>query len=264
MGVLVIKDGGQFNPVKSIYPDGQPYVTVKELPRGETCDVAFIYKSAIDIIALVCTADALERNQSPVRNLFIPYFPFARSDRKFGEGEGIPALQMAFTLNAIRAQNVEIVDPHSDLIENCVSNAKIITQAQIYQRIIRTKFLDRTDVLVAPDLGAYKKLSQYADQMMTFAYKTRHEENIYVRLLEKLEPGKNYFIIDDICDGGGTFIELAKVLRSEADARKISLFVTHGIFSRGLNVFDGLIDNIYTTNTRDDKFTGKLEGVVIK
>ncbi|MEI8631794.1 phosphoribosyltransferase family protein [Vibrio sp. PP-XX7] len=60
--------------------------------------------------------------------------------------------------------------------------------------------------------------------------------------------GKKVLIADDICDGGRTFVELAKVLKSEG-ATEISLFVTHGIFSKGFEVFAGLIDVIYTTDS---------------
>ena len=56
-------------------------------------------------------------------------------------------------------------------------------------------------------------------------------------------------IVDDICDGGRTFIEIAKVLKQKG-AGKIKLYVTHGIFSKGLDVFDGLIDEIYTMKGR--------------
>ena len=55
-----------------------------------------------------------------------------------------------------------------------------------------------------------------------------------------------YIIVDDICDGGRTFIEIAKVIRNEIynDAR-VELYVTHGIFSKGMEVFEGLIDKIF-------------------
>jgi len=61
--------------------------------------------------------------------------------------------------------------------------------------------------------------------------------------------GKNVLIVDDICDGGRTFIELARVLENYNEANSVDLYVTHGIFSKGLGVFDGLIDKIYTPNS---------------
>jgi ribose-phosphate pyrophosphokinase len=61
---------------------------------------------------------------------------------------------------------------------------------------------------------------------------------------------KHVIIVDDICDGGRTFIELAKVLKSNK-VKNITLFVTHGIFSKGVDaLFENGIDNIITTDTR--------------
>ena len=57
-----------------------------------------------------------------------------------------------------------------------------------------------------------------------------------------------FYIVDDICDGGRTFIEIAKYLKEadSIDSSRIHLMVTHGFFTKGLGVFDGLIDHIYT------------------
>jgi ribose-phosphate pyrophosphokinase len=60
--------------------------------------------------------------------------------------------------------------------------------------------------------------------------------------------GRCAVITDDICDGGYTFIKIAEQLRAK-NVERIVLFVTHGIFSKGLGVFDGLIDQVITTNS---------------
>jgi len=61
--------------------------------------------------------------------------------------------------------------------------------------------------------------------------------------------GRNCVMVDDICDGGKTFIEIAKKLK-EKNCGKIFLVVTHGIFSKGMSVFRGLIDEVHTPNGR--------------
>jgi len=60
--------------------------------------------------------------------------------------------------------------------------------------------------------------------------------------------GRTAIITDDICDGGYTFIKVAEQLKAKG-ASKVILFVTHGIFSKGLGVFDGLIDHVFTTDS---------------
>ena len=59
---------------------------------------------------------------------------------------------------------------------------------------------------------------------------------------------EDYVIVDDLCDGGGTFIGIAKDLR-ERGARRVFLIVTHAIFSKGLEPFRGLLDRVYCTNS---------------
>jgi ribose-phosphate pyrophosphokinase len=71
----------------------------------------------------------------------------------------------------------------------------------------------------------------------------------------------NFLIVDDICDGGRTFIELAKVLRPLTNG-SIFLYVTHGIFSQGLDVFKGVIDHIYTANLFNPSHEGELVTVI--
>jgi ribose-phosphate pyrophosphokinase len=115
--------------------------------------------------------------------------------------------------------------------------------------------------LISPDAGASKKTVKIAE------YFNGEPEVIQAQKLRNLKTGeivkteilgdvkgKKVLIADDICDGGRTFIELAKVLKNQG-AIEVSLFITHGIFSKGLEVFEGLIDTIYTT----DSFRPKSE-----
>lgn len=71
-----------------------------------------------------------------------------------------------------------------------------------------------------------------------------------MRILDDVDlTDKTVMILDDICDGGRTFIEAVKHLR-EAGAKRVELYVTHGIFSKGVeNLLDNGIDHIYTTNS---------------
>ena len=84
-----------------------------------------------------------------------------------------------------------------------------------------------------------------------YATKVRNPDNGEILRTEVPEDvsyrGKNLLIVDDICDGGRTFIELAKVLRDYEPSR-IDLYVTHGIFSKGFEIFEDLIDHFYVAN----------------
>jgi ribose-phosphate pyrophosphokinase len=113
----------------------------------------------------------------------------------------------------------------------------------------------RDIVLVSPDAGANKKtfeVAKYfstnfirADKLRDLTTGQIKETIVYADDL----TGKTAVILDDICDGGRTFIELAKVLKAKG-AAKVILFVTHGIFSAGLDpLFAGGIDAIWTTDS---------------
>jgi len=114
--------------------------------------------------------------------------------------------------------------------------------------------------LVSPDAGALKKIFDIAAKFkINFIQASKHRDlktgNITSTEIPDLqqEGDQKYVIVDDLCDGGRTFIELAKVIREKrkntTGVTKIYLVVTHGVFSAGLKPFKGIIDKIYTTNS---------------
>jgi ribose-phosphate pyrophosphokinase len=112
---------------------------------------------------------------------------------------------------------------------------------------------------VSPDAGAYKKIFDVAQEFridnIATATKVRdlktgkilHTEipNLPVTLAEDFK----YVIVDDICDGGRTFVELAKAIREQRPTAKIYLVVTHGIFSGGFEGLGEYFEHVYTTNS---------------
>jgi ribose-phosphate pyrophosphokinase len=114
--------------------------------------------------------------------------------------------------------------------------------------------------LVSPDAGAYKKIFDVAqkfniDNIIT-ASKVRDIKTGAILRTEvpTLDQHKDlkYIIIDDICDGGRTFTELAKVMKESRPTAKIYLVVTHGIFSAGFDELSKYFEQIYTTNSYKD------------
>jgi ribose-phosphate pyrophosphokinase len=108
---------------------------------------------------------------------------------------------------------------------------------------------------VCPDKGARSRCENMAtalgDRPLVYCEKVRDPAtgkilgtDVHAQTLE----GKTAVITDDICDGGMTFIKIAEQLKAKR-ADKVVLFVTHGIFSKGLDVFDTLIDHVFTTNS---------------
>lgn len=188
--------------------------------------------------------------------LNLPYLPHGRADRVFQPGNPLPL--WAF-FNIIKDWFAEIIitDPHSDYLQQAFpSQSWMITVYPQHQCAIETiPKIVSGDVIVVPDEGAINKATQLhellkrrkVETILAFATKIRNLDNghiLSVQLGDGDYSGKRCIIVDDIADGGGTFIPLAEALRS-AGASSVELYVTHGIFAKGLNSFKGLIDTIH-------------------
>lgn len=219
------------------------------------------------LIQLMMATDALKRlsfNKVPIE-LVIPYFPYARQDRVCVNGEALGAEVMARFINDLDFAKVTIWDAHSDVSPALIHNVVNVPQTELLKRSeqLSNRLLTGELCLLSPDAGASKKTLKIAEEFNgePEVIQAQKQRNLKTGEILKTEisgqvANKNVLIVDDICDGGRTFIELAKVLKSRG-ANEISLFITHGIFSKGLEVFEGLIDAIYTT----DSFKPKNEFV---
>lgn len=229
---------------------------------------------AQDIMMLLMAIDAL-RNQFSPRipiDLVIPYLPYARQDRVCFSGEAFGLKVMANMINQLKCRNITLFDAHSPVALEALNNATSICQAELVKRDPQLLALLRSsDVLpVAPDKGAQRKIVAFCHKLalnhMILGNKIRCNDTGHIQHVEfeGCVQGKHMLIVDDICDGGRTFIEVAKSLKNSG-AKSVSLYVTHGIFSNGLAVFKGLIDTIYTTDSFcDGKRIEPVEGVNLK
>lgn len=211
------------------------------------------------LVKLLIAVDALKRllNEATSIELVIPYFPYARQDRVCVEGEALGAAVMANFINNLDFAKVTIWDAHSEVSPALLNRVINVEQVDLLKRCgeLNQRLSTGELTLISPDAGASKKTIKIAETFngepeVIQAQKVRNlktGEILKTEILGNVE-GKKVLITDDICDGGRTFIELAKVLKNKG-AVEISLFITHGIFSKGLEVFEGLIDAIYTTDS---------------
>lgn len=226
--------------------------------------------SSEEVIRLLMVTDAVRRQYPGIDiHLNLPYLPYARQDRLCDSGEAMSLKVFASLINSQRYKSVQIMDCHSDVGTALINNVAHIEQPTVMEMcsILKEKLLNKEYVLASPDAGAMKKIHKvnkhFAGGPVVCASKERDASTgqiLGVSISHKdlvSITNKNVLIVDDICDGGRTFIELAKLLKPLANC--VDLYVTHGIFSKGVEVFDGLIDNVYTTNSiRDLKSTNKF------
>jgi len=224
--------------------------------------------SSNDIMELVMAVDALRRLDDTPVVLFMPYVPYARQDRVCVPGESFSLKAFANIINGLNFHRVFVVDPHSDVVGAVFNNIHIITQKQIihnFDSFVNTVISEKA-LFISPDAGANKKTSELAayfghtsfiraDKLRDLATGKIKETIVYA---DKIEIP--VVIADDICDGGRTFIELAKVLKSKG-CPKVILYVTHGIFSQGFEtLLANGIDQIFTTDSYKTQ-TGGLQNV---
>jgi len=261
--------------MKSIYLiESNEQVELKKFAGGE-CHVKFLTQfseedkvrihtrlnTSDDVMTLCLAVDALRNMQVSYIELFIPYMPYARQDRVMVPGEPLSVKVMANIINGLSLNKVFVFDAHSDVSVALLNNCHNISNEDMVKFFLRELSLDDY-ALVSPDLGAYKKVDKLAQKL---GYKGQIATGIKVRDLgtgkiiksevntENLE-GKACLVIDDICDGGRTFIELAGALK-EKNAGDLYLIVSHGIFSH--NAIDRLKEAGYKQVCSSDSIRNK-------
>lgn len=208
---------------------------------------------------------ARQYNSRASIELFFGYFPYARQDRNMVKGDSFALRIFASMVNNLKADSVVICDPHSDVTPALVDNCRTITQSSLF---MQSEVVDRIrnnpkHAVISPDAGAMKKIYNVmrdcglSNNPLIHMMKHRdvstgtitHSSIVNVADLHGVEE---VTIIDDICDGGATFIAAAEQLKAY-NVKRVNLFVTHGVFSRGTkHLTDHGIDAIYTTSTYFD------------
>ncbi len=181
------------------------------------------------------------------RVLLLPYLPGSRDDR----GHAIGATVYAKLINSMGFERVVTIDPHSHHMPQLINNLTVVDPVQMMAYTV-----DREGLVgvIAPDAGAVARASTAALALgvpLIQATKVRDQATGKLSGFDcpDLEPG-NYLVVDDICDGGGTFNGLADVIFDKSEDVRLDLWVTHGIFSKGLDeLLADRFDSIYTTDS---------------
>ena len=241
----------------TIFSGGEIHIQIESVDYN-VIDVELEINNSDDLMEYLNLDNALFYYlNAPVQvNLAIDYLPYARQDRVCARGQSFSLEVLAGILNNLRNNTVIIFkDVHSKVSTDIIRNSFNVPQLTLIKSVMGN-VLEDIDVLVAPDKGARDKVYEiseaYPDMGLVIGEKVRDPltgDIVETRLTNDVVDltGKVCLIPDDICDGGRTFIELAKVLKDHG-APKVVLYVTHGIFSKGLDVFDDLIDEIYCFN----------------
>lgn len=242
-------------PVKIIkFPDGQVIVDVDS--SSVPCDFDGYFKiysrgSWNDLQIVSGAVKAIRHLWSNEILLYIPYIG-GRSDRRFSENQAHYLKEVyAPVLNSLNCY-VYTLDPHSDVVDAVITNCCPYTNKNYVETVLKhSKTND--NCLVVPDNGALKKCHEILSLFSSFIVcdKTRDISTgkiSSINIPNLIPHADSYYIVDDICDGGRTFIEIGKLLRPRI-LTDLNLVVTHGIFSNGFTELLSIFSEIHSTNS---------------
>ncbi len=221
------------------FADMEVFVEIHENVRGE--DVFVIqstsYPTNDNLMELLITLDALRRSSARRITPVIPYFGYARQDRKSGPRTPISAKLVANLITEAGANRVLTMDLHAGQIQGFfdipVDNLSV---APLISKDIEERFAGREVMIVSPDVGGVLRARTIARRLncdLAIIDKRRERAGVseVMNIIGEVE-GRDCIIIDDIVDSGGTLCNGADALLANG-ARSVSVYVTHGVLSGG-------------------------------
>lgn len=277
--MIQIKVGNNIIPYESfIFNGGEIQVKIDKVnilealgrQQFKNIDIKANITKPHELMKLTLIKDALDNiftfwAKKPSYQLNMPYVPYARQDRVMQPGEALSIKVLANIINMLKFDVVHITDPHSDVTPALINNVDVIPQDLAFwwtvdgNKDFRKAFnYAEKKAIVSPDAGASKKAFKIAEKLgvETFCTGTKHRDVKTGEITHTSVDtggadltGYTVLIPDDICDGGRTFVELAKVLKEKHGVKSVILYVTHGIFANGIKyLHDNGIDAVFSYN----------------
>mgnify|MGYP000116543193 FL=1 len=247
------------------FSGGEPHIKIEpNFDINQKITITQRLNSFNDLGLLCIAVDALRRIGVNDMELFIPYFPAARQDRVMIKGEPLSVKVYADIINGMEFNKVYVFDAHSEVTPALVNNCEVIPNHTFIDAV--TKSIGNDVKLISPDGGALKKIYKVSEFLggveVVECSKSRDVKTGRLsgfKVYNDDLQGADCLIVDDICDGGGTFVGLAEELKNK-NAGKLYLAVSHGIFNKGFTVLD-CFEKIFTTNSFKD-FEGEIVEVI--
>ena len=218
------------------FSDGEINVNISETVRG--CDVFIIQPTNSpvndNLMELLILIDAVKRASAGRINAVIPYYGYARQDRKTKAREPITAKLVANLITIAGADRVVTMDLHAGQIQGYFDiPVDHLSSIPLLAQYFKGKISEDT-VIVSPDLGGVTRARTFAnilDLPIAIIEKRRPKANVseVMNIIGEIE-GKDVILVDDIIDTAGTIVKAASVLKSFG-AKKVYGCATHGVLS---------------------------------
>lgn len=221
------------------FSDMEVFVEIHENVRGE--DVFVVqptsYPANDNLMELLVTLDALRRGSARRITAVVPYFGYARQDRKTGPRTPITAKLVANLITQAGANRVVTLDLHSGQIQGFFDiPLDNLYAAPVFSNDIKERYGDERLMIVSPDVGGVVRariIARRLDADLAIIDKRRERAGVseVMNIIGDVK-GRTCIMVDDIVDSAGTLCNAAKALM-EAGASSVSAYVTHGVLSGG-------------------------------
>lgn len=236
------------------FPDGQPHISFPEpIDRKEGVRIVCRIRNEEELFKLRLVADVANRC-SHVEEIEILYLMAARTDRILSFEEPFTLKMVAEDINKIGAR-VLIHEPHSDESLRLI-NRGIAKRALVNEILYGNKYIEDNTTIVYPDKGAYLRYSwMYKAFNSLVCRKTRNPKDGSLSGFSIINPELYkegpMIVLDDLCDGGGTFLGIEEKLRV-LNPPSITLAVTHAVQKKGIERVAEVYDKVIITNSYED------------
>ena len=242
------------------FKDGEIYVELNENIRGN--NIFFIQSVSSpandNLMEMLLCIDALKRSSAKNITAVIPYFGYARQDRKVVPRTSISAKLVSNLITKAGADRVVTVDLHAGQIQGFfdipVDN---LFATPIFARHVKKKIKSKNIICVAPDVGGTERaraLGKLLNVGLAIVDKRRPKpgQSQVMNIIGDVK-GKTCIIVDDIIDSGGTIVNAAKALKNRG-AKDVFVYITHGVLSGDAvkKIKKSVIKNLVITDTIDN------------
>lgn len=229
----------------TVFPDSTSQIWKVDL-LGNTHEINFqilwLFENEAELFHILQLTKLLQVEFKGVVVLDAPYLPYARQDKEISNQTTWALHLLAELLKSSGIKEVTTFDQHSSIY------FKNTSPVEFHRAIINH------DIICFPDKGARTRYPHLFEKPFVYCDKVRNQltgqiEGLSLNLNDQELSGKSIIIIDDLCDGGGTFIQVARALKNYSPL-SIDLCVSHGLFSNGKQIlYDAGINQVFTTNS---------------
>ena len=239
------------------FSDMEVFVEIQENVRGE--DVFLIQSTSSptndNLMELLVALDALKRGSANRITAVIPYYGYARQDRKSGPRTPISAKLVANLITVAGAHRVVTVDLHAGQIQGFFDiPTDNLFAAPVFQSDIKEKYGDKSLVIVSPDVGGVvraRALAKSLDADLAIIDKRRERAGVseVMNIIGEVDD-RHCILVDDIVDSGGTLCNAAEALVA-AGGLSVSAYISHGVLSGGAaaRIKDSPLTELVTTDS---------------